>query len=366
MAENELIELPETPQSVYDIARAAAEEVENGPTERPERSAPVGETPEQRTERERDEGGRFKAKTEEAERPTLKLKDKPAPRVAGPSTEQPLAAGGVDGTPKPPEIDKDGKHLERIAPPADWKGAAKVQWDRLPRPVREEIARSYGEVESARTELAPLKELFDVNREFLVNQAGSVPNAMAQMMQFAHMSVDNPVQLAEHILRARGIDPRAAFTGQPQAPTQGQPQDPQALLAQLVQRELQPILGQFAQQQSQQLQTTIDQFGSDPAHPYFNDVRSHMGTLIQNGQAKTMDEAYEQATWATPAIRAQLLAAQSEAATTAKAAEVAAAKAAQRTSLRGSPLPGGTSAARNGAGQSVFDTVRAAMEEVGG
>ena len=49
-----------------------------------------------------------------------------------------------------------------------------------------------------------LKELFDTNREFLVNQAGSVVEAQRQMMQFARMSVDNPVQLAEHILRAWG------------------------------------------------------------------------------------------------------------------------------------------------------------------
>jgi hypothetical protein len=193
-------------------------------------------------------------------------------------------------------------------------------------------------------------------------------------MQFARMSVDNPVQLAEHILRSRGMDPRQVFAGQQvppgAAPAQAQAPDIQAHVAQLVQQAVQPLLAQAEQQQSQQLQSTISQFGADPKHPFFNDVRVDMGVLIdasiKRNQPITMDQAYEQATWANPAIRAHLLEEQRESAEKAKAAEVAKARDAIRTSVTGSPLPG---VGLNGKGDpkaSALDDVRAAYSELSG
>ncbi len=325
---------------------------------------PVGEesateTAQQVADRERDEAGRFKAKAEPREKLTLKpakeAVEDPHPALQG----KPVQQNGL-----PPEIDKDGKHLERIAPPASWKGAAKVNWDRLPRPVREELAREYGEVDTARGELAPLKELFDVNRDFLVNQAGSLPNAMAQMMQFARMSVDNPVQLAEHILRSRGIDPRAAFSGQPPASAQGQQPDIQALIAQHVSQALQPFVAQTEQQQTQQIQSTIDQFAAGADRPYFNDVRSLMGVYLKEGTAKTMDEAYDMAVWANPTIRASLISEQAGASGGQQQQAVQKARLAGRTNLKGSPLPNGASKGNGSANSSVLDDVRAAAEEL--
>lgn len=323
-------------------------------------SADLTETAQQMADRERDEAGRFKAKTEPREKLTLPKPAKEAPLAAAPVLEGKLAP--TNGL--PPEIDKDGKHLERIAPPASWKGAAKVSWDRLPRPVREEIAREYGEVDTARGELAPLKEMFDVNREFLVNQAGSVPNAMAQMMQFARLSVDNPVQLAEHILRSKGLDPRAVFGGQQTASAQGQQPDLQAFIAQQVSQALQPYVAQTEQQQTQQIQSTIAAFAADSKHPYFNDVRSSMGVLLKNGTAKSMDEAYDMATWANPTIRATLISAQAGASGEQQQQVVQRARLAGRTNLKGSPLPNGTSVRNGAANSSVLDDVRAAAEEL--
>ncbi len=354
-----------------DIAAAQAELRGDKPEIEPAGEEAAGETAQQVADRERDEAGRFKAKAEKPEggdgRKTLTLKEKAAPlgRVAADGRSVSYAEEGDTGAkPLPPEI-VDGKPVDRIAPPASWKGAAKIRWDGLPRPIREEIAREYGEVDAARGELSPLKELFDVNRDFLVNQAGSLPNAMARMMQFARMSVDNPVALAEHILRSKGIDPRAAFGGQPgQAPAQGQQPDIQALIAQHVSQALQPFVAQTEQQQTQQIQSTIDQFASDPKHPYFNDVRSLMGVYLKEGTAKTMDEAYDMAVWANPTIRASLISERSEASGEQQQQAVQRARAAQRTNLKGSPLPNGASKGNGAANASVLDDVRAAAEEL--
>lgn len=351
--------------NLLDDVRAAFEQSTSDapPVAAPEDTAapPIDETPAERADRERDEQGRFKAKAEgDKPRETLKLKEQPAetpPAAARPETP-------TDQTKLPPEIDKQGKHLERIPPPADWKGAAKVDWDRMPRNVREAIAADYAQVEQARAELAPIKDLLDVNREFLVNQAGSLPEAMRQMMQFAHMSttVDGAVQLAQHILRARGLDPRAVFGGQAQPSPQGQQPGPQTDVAQLVRQELDE---RFRQQQSQQLKNQIEEFASRPDRPYFNDVRQVMGFLMEAGRAKTMDEAYEMACRADPMIFEQIQATARKRDEDKRAEEAAKARQASRASLRGSPLPGATNGTGN-PGASVHDDVRAAMAELAG
>jgi hypothetical protein len=334
-------------ESILDTVSAAYEGLANP---EPDAVAPSAETvaevpaqpetQEQTDQRARDEAGRF---AKQPKQPTLRLKEKPqevAPQATTPQQVKPETASSAPVTPAAPENDKEGKALPRIPPPPGWDGVANLHWDRIPRPVRETIAKQYETIETARQELLPIKELIDTNREFLVNQAGSVQEAQRQMMQFARMSVDNPVALAEHILRSKGLDPRAVFSGQPQAAAQNQPPNVQAIVAQLVQEQLQPILAERDQQQTQQLQTTIDQFAQRPDRPFFNDVRVHMGQLIQVGSAKTLDEAYEQATWANPTIRAHLMDAEREAAGKAQAEQVQKAKAAQRASVTGSPIEG--------------------------
>jgi hypothetical protein len=343
----------ETPEA----APVPAVETEGAPS-----ATPVPEeTEQQAADRVRDEAGRFAKQPKEKEpRPTLKLKTPPAPELppGAPAVPTPQAAPPV----APEKAD--------IPAPAAWSGIAKIRWGRIPPEAREEIVKIERERESATQELLPLKEMFDVNREFLVNQAGSVPEAMRQMMQFARMSVDNPVALAEHILRARGIDPRAAFAGQPQGPQPGT-QDPQAILAQLVDQRLQPVVAQFEQQkaqaeqqQNQQLESTISQFAADPKRPFFNDVRFHMGQLIQAGAAKSLEEAYEQATWANPAIRAHLLETQREATEKANAAQVQKAKLATRASVNGSPLEGAQPP--GGRAKTARDAVLQAYEDLSG
>ncbi len=346
--------------SILDTVNAAYEDLSSPEAPPPAAEAPEVEVPpaaeetdDQKAARARDEAGRFAKQPKEAKRETLKLKEKPQEQ----GTAYPKSA-----VPTPPsQAAPAAPIVEKIAAPQEWSGLAKVKWDRLPVDVQKEIAQHEQTRMTATADLMPVKELFDANREFLVNQAGSVSEAMRQMMQFARMSVDNPVQLAEHILRSKGIDPRAAFSGQPQAP-QG-PQDIQALLAQLVDQRLQPVLAQREQEQTQQLQTTINDFSRRPDRPFFNDVRVHMGQLIEAGAAKSLDEAYDQATWANPTIRAHLLNEQREATDKAKAEQVQKARTATRASVTGSPLNGAMPAGGGPKGN-IRDVVREAYEDM--
>lgn len=331
---------------------AAPDDPEHPPTD--QTPANANETPQQTADRERDEAGRFKASDKPRE--TLKLKDKPLADAPLAKAEAPPAA----------PIDPTKPVAERIAPPAEWGGLAKVKWDRLPVDVQREISQHEATRATAAAELVPLRELIDTNREFLVNQAGSVVEAQRQMMLFARMSVDNPVQLAEHILRSKGIDPRAAFAGQQAAPQPSQPQDIASLLGQLIDQRLQPVLAERETQQTQQLQTTLDTFAADPKHPFFNDVRVHMGQLIQAGMAKDLPEAYEKATLLNPTIRAHLDGERREADEAKRAEEARKAKAAVRSSVTGTPLTGAMANGKDGPHRSALDDVREAYQELSG
>ncbi|CAB4165452.1 hypothetical protein UFOVP833_63 [uncultured Caudovirales phage] len=350
-----MAEVAEKTETVFDIARAAADELERPDVV--ERQEPT-ETEAQRADRVRDEQGRF-AKTEAERaakvekpkdaRPTLKLREGAAENapaiVAAPTGETPAA-------------------VEKVGPPQAWGGLAKVKWDRLPVDVQKEIATRETEREKAVSDLLPVRELLDVNREFLVNEAGSLPGAVQQLVAFAKMSVEKPTDLILHIARAKGIDLAALVNGQRQ-PAQQQPQDIETIISRAVEQRLQPYVAQTEQQQNQQLLSTISQFAADPARPFFNDVRMDMGHLLKTGQAGSMEEAYEKATWANPTIRAHLLQQTTEAAEAQRKVAADKARQAAGASLRGSPLPNGTTGGKPSS-SSVHDAVRAAFAEAEG
>lgn len=357
--------MAETERNLLDDVRAAMTEVETAaepaPIAREDDPEPVdltqqpSETAQQKADRVRDEAGRFAKETKPRE--TLKLKESPAPaeKPADVSVSAtPAVAAGAPGAPD-----------EAIAPPAEWKGAGKVQWNKLPKAVQAELRDTYQGLAASRAEIEPLSAAITPYKQAWERDAGSVPNAIAQLGQFYQLFLTNPRGLAQHILNVTGTT-LGAPQGQAPAPeaTQQAP-DIASLIAQVVQQQVAPITAHFQQTENNQLQSTIDAFGSDPSHPYFQDVKVHMGRLISAGAAKDMQDAYDQATWANPVIRQQLLEAQSEAAKATQAAQVAKARQASAVNLSGSPIPG----ALNGAGtkgQSVHDAVRNAFAEAEG
>lgn len=339
------------PRNLLDDVRAAMEEVEAPEpapiAEKPEAPPEIaeGETAQQKADRARDEAGRFAKETKPRE--TLKVKD---PGVAAVVKEE-IAATGEAKTP-------DERHA---AAPVEWKGAGKVQWDKLPLSVREQIHDDHRAVATARAEYEPMQAAITPYKEAWVRDAGSVPAAISQLGQFYELFLTNPVGLIQHIARARGIDLGQPGGQPPQGGTQQAP-DFASLVKQAVQQEIAPIKQQFAQTENQQLQSVIDAFQADPRHPYFQDVKADMGFLMNGGKAKDMEDAYDKAVRMNPAIWSQVEAHKAEAAKAEQAAQVAKARQASAVNLSGSPIPG----AANGAGtkgQSVLDTVRNAFAE---
>lgn len=317
--------------------------------------------------RARDEQGRFARKEEGKPRETLTLKEPVTPKDKQASNEAPLN-GSQPATP-PTGAENAQVASDKPAPipaPVEWKGAAKTRWDRLPREVQAEIVERHTAAEQRVAQYAPLEQAIAPYKEAWTRDAGGVPQAIEQLGQFYRLYLDNPVGLIQHIAATRGIN-LGGQQEQPQ-PQGGAPQpapDIASLVRQVVEQQIAPIQQRFAQTENQQLNDTISAFASDPKHPFFQDVKVHMGQLLSAGAAKNLDEAYEQATWANPTIRAHLLGQQQEETKKQQAADVAKAKAASAASLRGSPLPGGGQAAGQNS-NSVLDDVRAAVAEIAG
>ena len=116
--------------------------------------------------------------------------------------------------------------------------------------------------------------------------------------------------------------------------------------------------------ESENLQSEIQRFASDPAHAHFEAVKTHMSALLQSGVAKDLQDAYDQAIYANPTIRTQVLA-QQQAETEAKRKAELAHKAQEAKKAAAVNLPKKGSVAPAGKIGSMDDTIRAELVRLG-
>jgi hypothetical protein len=243
------------------------------------------------------------------------------------------------------------------APPPAWSAAAKADFQSLPDHIRKEVLKREADMERGRAQWqsgaerlnrldAILGPRADMIRMRGMDEAGAVQALFAAQ----DLLERDPLGGLRHLARTYGVDPRAlAMAGapqQPQIPSGAQPLAPITALA----RDVETLKGALAQQRQRAeaahragVMDQVQAFAADPAHLYFENVRGRMFALMRAGQAKTLDEAYQQATWADPDVRSQLLR-QAEAGRRTQASDAARAKAAQARhasgSITGSPSPG--------------------------
>ncbi len=201
-------------------------------------------------------------------------------------------------------------------PPSFLSAEAKAEWAKTPAAVQaaflkrdadaNEGGRQWSEqkqhIEQA---IAPLHEL---------SQQNGIPwqEGLNRLLTVEN-SLRNPAtapQMVQQLAHAYGVDLAALVNGspQPQRPNTAPQFDP-SVIPQIVEQTVSQRLA--AWQQDQALNGEITGFASAKtpdgqiAHPHFNAVRPTMGLLLQNGQATTMQEAYDKAIWLTPETRPQ-------------------------------------------------------------
>lgn len=242
------------------------------------------ETAEQKSTRERDEAGRFK-----------KAEEKNDAEVGEPETEQPVTG--------------------ELKPPQSLKGEIKAKWQEVPDFLKQEFIRLETTQAKGMSKIAQTakfgEEVMSEVQPYLamIQSEGSSPRAaIRSLLNTAYMlrtaAPAQKKQLFHNLAQQYGVD-----LGQ-QTPVQVDP-NLQYLLNRLNNLE-QSQSGQLTAQtqaQEQEIQGEIQSFSSDPAHPYFEEVRADMAHLLMlpEGGPKDLKDAYDRACWANPQIRSLIL-----------------------------------------------------------
>lgn len=205
--------------------------------------------------------------------------------------------------------------VEAKKAPSSWKKEAAEAFAVLPAHVQDEVLRREGDFHKG---IEGFKQAADTGRRFesaiapylqTIQKLGVSPEmAVSTLMKADHTLRYAPpaVKVAEFqkLAQIYGID-------------LGQQIDPNVaeLQNQIYQLQEQQRQNQEQQQSSvqQSLNSDISRFAAEPGHEHFEAVRDHMAALLQGGQAKDLSEAYDQAVYANPQTRNQVLAKQLEA-----------------------------------------------------
>ena len=287
--------------------------------EAPEEKAAEPETKEASDERPRGPDGKFvpKAKAETAEVPAVADKTQ-TPPVAEAKTAAPAEAE----KPSAPE-----QPAEKVLLPKSWQNEQRRQlFVKAPPEVQRALAEREAEMEAGVAKLQqryqPYEQLVAPIRQQLALEGRSPEQYLSALMAADQMLRTDPQSALSQIARMYGVDlPGVESPAQPQDPVYAELQQVKAQLAQLQQAPQQAVM--------QTAQSEIEAFAADPANVHFPTVRPIMASLMQNGVAATLKEAYDIATSAHPQVKSQIEAerqqkAQAEAAEQARQAAAAA------------------------------------------
>lgn len=213
---------------------------------------------------------------------------------------------------------------EALLAPGAWTPAGKAKWSSLPADIRSEISRREGDMQRA---LAQHDEHREFGRQFAqishehadtISRAGVPPLRMFQdiigiMKTLGSSDPQSRISALRTAALQSGFDVRALAGPPPPAGTQSNGSE--FALAPLMQvaQEWDQFKGQQARQaeeqqqrQHQQTMGEVAAFRSKPEARFFDAVKDQMIALLRGGVARSLQDAYDQAIWTRPDIRAIL------------------------------------------------------------
>ena len=198
-------------------------------------------------------------------------------------------------------------------PPPGWSVESKALYASLPDPIKQDILKREGEVSKGFKEYSEKTKRHDEIEQVLapvrpfLQQIGVQNDAEAirRLLQWENRIRSNPAQAIPELARQYGVDLSQTAQSNPVPP------------------ELKPVVDQFGniandvQYLKSELQRrdqtaaaeSLAQFAKDK--PHFESVKTDMGYLMMtaanSGRSLSLDDAYQQAIWAKPEIREQLI-----------------------------------------------------------
>lgn len=306
----------------------------------PVEAAEVVETPPEDSGRERDEKGRFVSKGADTD-------DAPAPAVesvADQPADKPIEPEKAEGTETTQPL------AQALAPPNGWSAEAKAKWHELPAEIQAAVNKREQDVTkftSTRDEHASFgKEIYQAVQPYMpiIKAEGGTPKAAIETL----LNTAYVLRTGSQEQKQKALVSIAQTYGIP-IPN-GQAAEPGDLSA--VESRFAELENKFTAREREELQRVqteiqreISAFAADPSHTYFETVKAYMAALLQVGVVKDMQDAYKQACWAHPDIRATLTAQERAAEEQKRKADAAErAKAAQRKAISITGGPGSTAA----------------------
>jgi hypothetical protein len=266
------------------------------------------ETAEQVQERARDEKGRFVAKQSDNDG----VSELPE-QQAGLPEEVP---GGKSVT---EDREAEPKEQEQaLAPPNGWSADAKAKWHELPTEIQQAVNKREQDVAkftSTRDEHASFgKSMYQTVQPYMAQiqaEGGTPETAIKSLLNTAYILRVGTAEQRRNVLlqtaQQFGVDLGVKPQGDSDIPPYIQP---------VIQR-LNQLEGTFTQREQAErdrnqaeVNQEITAFAADPKHPHFNEVKVYMTALLKEGAAQSLQDAYDQACWARPDIRATLQAQQ--------------------------------------------------------
>lgn len=289
-------------------------------------------------------------------------------------TVEAATAPEPDATVENPEVPEAPALTEAVEPPPQsWRGGVKEKWKDLPAEVRQEISKREQDIHQMVTrhdgELRLGREMKDILTPYIpvIQAANSTPaQAVNNLLNTAYKlrtgNAETKAAMLRQIAQEYDIDINAASQAQEYS-------DP--VIAQLKQQveELKQLANPATLKSQLQedferdkVKSEVDAFASDPANVHYEQVKGIMASLLGNGQARDMKEAYDMACYANPQIRSTLEAQKRSESQAKRQAEIAAKKHAA-ASITGSPATSNSSAKTNPKA-SVEDDLRAVWSDL--
>ena len=213
------------------------------------------------------------------------------------------------------------EEIDDLEPPYDWSAAEQEVFRSLPTGAKSLVLERVNEarqatqwaVENSRKYNA-LEQVLADKRNAWARDGLDEAGAIRQLIGLSDYATQNPTEFIRWFAQQRGLSPDQIF--QAQQPDQGGFVDPEvaALRRELtgIQQHFQTQQQAAMQMQEHQLRNELQQFveakddNGRLKHPYFNEVRTLMGSFYGSGQPIDLDQAYDMACRAHPEVFAKI------------------------------------------------------------
>ena len=211
-----------------------------------------------------------------------------------------------------PKIEKDAQPAQAstpAGPPPGWSAESKALYATLPDPLKADILKREKEVSDGFKKYSDdakryqeIDQVLSPARASYQQHGLNDAQAVNRLMEWERVIRSNPQAGIVSLARQYGIDLASLAQG---SPGQSNGQDALAQYIQPIAQQVSSVQSELSRMQNERAASDIAQFSKDK--PYFERVKVPMGKLMASGHAADLESAYQQATWADPTIREEMV-----------------------------------------------------------